>query len=122
MLVLFEQSREWDGRTGSVMGLVASHRSDDGWVPSGPHRAVVFSICSIDCWRNLGMGERITVQELIRSRVYQEVCDYNASGANRFCGLAFRGNGVIIIVDDRSITDPGITRQLQIESPLLPAP
>ena len=33
------------------------------------------------------LTERITVRDLIRSRVYQEVKDYNVAKKGRFCGL-----------------------------------
>jgi hypothetical protein len=33
------------------------------------------------------LTERITVREMIRNRVYQEVQDYNVKGSQRFCGL-----------------------------------
>jgi hypothetical protein len=81
--------------------------------------------------------ERITVRELIRSRVYQEVKDYNTRQPEYFRGLvqpteaeqtlngyrlkrrrqidweqqfelalqAFRGNGFILLVDDRQMDD-----------------
>jgi hypothetical protein len=81
--------------------------------------------------------ERITVRELIRSRVYQEVQDYNTQQPEYFRGLvqpteaeqtlngyrlkrrrqidweqqfelalqAFRGNGFILLVDDRQMDD-----------------
>ena len=83
------------------------------------------------------LTERITVRELIRSRVYQEVQEYNAARSGVFRGLvqpddaertaegfrlhkartinwerqfdlavkAFRGNGVIILVDGRQVED-----------------
>ena len=83
------------------------------------------------------LTERITIRELIRSRVYQEVRDYNARASGHFRGLvqptdaerelngyrlrpgrtidweaqferalkAFRGNGVLILVDDRQVGD-----------------
>jgi hypothetical protein len=83
------------------------------------------------------LTERVTVRELIRSRVYQEVQDYNVACAGVFHGLiqpseaeplrhgyrlrpghsidwerqyeqalkAFRGNGVIILVDDRQVEE-----------------
>ena len=82
------------------------------------------------------LDERITVRELIRSRVYQEVTEYNARMTEYFRGLvqptdaervlngyrvrerrrldwepqyekaiaAFRGNGFMILVDDRQVT------------------
>src|SRR6266516_1799388 len=83
------------------------------------------------------LTERITVRELIRSRVYQEVHEYDAGRSGSFRGLvqpehaertlngfrlqqgraidwerqydlalkAFRGNGVIILVDGRQLED-----------------
>lgn len=83
------------------------------------------------------LDERITVRELIRSRVYQEVADYNARMPEYFRGLvqpsdaervlngyrvrerrrldweaqfakavaAFRGNGFMLLVDDRQVTE-----------------
>ena len=83
------------------------------------------------------LTERITVRELIRSRVYQEVQEYNAARSGVFHGLvqpddaertaegfrlhkartinwerqfdlavkAFRGNGVIILVDGQQVED-----------------
>jgi hypothetical protein len=83
------------------------------------------------------LTERITVRELIRNRVYQEVRDYNATRSGTFRGLvqpedaertlngfrmrqgraidwerqldlaikAFRGNGVIILVDGCQVED-----------------
>jgi len=82
------------------------------------------------------LDERITVRELIRSRVYQEVTEYNARMPEYFRGLvqpsdaervlngyrvrehrrldweaqfakavaAFRGNGFMLLVDDRQVT------------------
>jgi hypothetical protein len=83
------------------------------------------------------LNERIDVRELIRSRVYQEVTEYNARRPEYFRGLvqpsdaervlngyrlrehrkldwkaqyeaavkAFQGNGFMILVDDRQLTD-----------------
>lgn len=83
------------------------------------------------------LDERITVRELIRSRVYQEVTEYNARMPEYFRGLvqptdaervlngyrvrerrrldweaqyenaiaAFRGNGFMILVDDRQVVE-----------------
>jgi len=83
------------------------------------------------------LDERITVRELIRSRVYQEVTEYNARMPEYFRGLvqptdaervlngyrvrerrrldweaqyekaiaAFQGNGFMILVDDRQVTE-----------------
>ena len=83
------------------------------------------------------LDERITVRELIRSRVYQEVTEYNARMPEYFRGLvqptdaervlngyrvrerrrldweaqyekaiaAFQGNGFMILVDDRQLTE-----------------
>lgn len=38
-------------------------------------------------WALEVLTERMSVRELIRSRVYQEVQDYNRSQPDRFCGL-----------------------------------
>jgi hypothetical protein len=83
------------------------------------------------------LDDQITVRELIRSRVYQEVTEYNARMPEYFRGLvqptdaervlngyrvrerrrldweaqykkavaAFRGNGFMILVDDRQVTE-----------------
>ena len=83
------------------------------------------------------LDERITVRELIRSRVYQEVTEYNARMPEYFRGLvqptdaeqvlngyrlrehrkldwqaqyykavkAYRGNGFLILVDHRQLTE-----------------
>jgi hypothetical protein len=83
------------------------------------------------------LTERITVRELIRSRVYQEVTEYNARQPEHFRGLvqptdaeqvlngyrlrqrrkidwqaqydkaitAFRGNGFLVLVEDRQLTE-----------------
>jgi hypothetical protein len=83
------------------------------------------------------LTERITVRELIRGRVYQEVQEFNASQSGLYRGLvqpadaervlngfrlrpgrkvdweqqlaqavrAFKGNGVIILVDDRQMEE-----------------
>ena len=75
------------------------------------------------------LTETITVEELIRSRVYQEVQDYNLRKTEKFRGLvdpstekttagrsvdwkaqfetacdAFRQNRVLILVDDRQVS------------------
>src|SRR6266508_3722258 len=84
------------------------------------------------------LNERVTAREIIRSRVYQEVSEYNARPVEVFRGLvqpaeaervlngyrmrerqqidweaqyekaleAFRGNGIILIVDDRQLEQP----------------
>ncbi|HVJ69015.1 MAG TPA: hypothetical protein VM510_13585 [Caulifigura sp.] len=72
------------------------------------------------------LTETITVEELIRGRVYQEVQDYNRTKSSKFRGLvdpaeernrrdidwkaqfetaceAFRNNRVLILVDDRQV-------------------
>ena len=75
------------------------------------------------------LTETVTVEELIRSRVYQEVQDYNLKKTEEFRGLvnpsaertssgrrdidwkaqfetaceAFRKNGVLILVDDQQV-------------------
>ena len=75
------------------------------------------------------LTETVTVEELIRSRVYQEVQDYNLKKTEKFCGLvdpsaerasssrrdidwkaqfetaceAFRNNRVLILVDDQQV-------------------
>lgn len=83
------------------------------------------------------LTERVTAREVIRSRVYQEVTEYNARQAGLFRGLvqprdaertregfrlrssrridwaeqyesalaAFAGNGFLLLVDDRQVTD-----------------
>jgi hypothetical protein len=83
------------------------------------------------------LSDRTTLRELIRSRVYQEVTEYNALLPSRFRGLvqpeqtertlkgerlapprkldwerqfdralkAFRGNGFLVLVDDRQVDD-----------------
>ena len=83
------------------------------------------------------LDERVTVRELIRSRVYQEVTEYNAKQPGYFRGLvqptdaeqtlngyrlrrarrldweaqyeralkAFESNGILLLVDDRQVTD-----------------
>jgi hypothetical protein len=85
------------------------------------------------------LDERMTVRELIRGRVYQEVTEYNAKASGRFHGLVqptdaerllngqgyqlrkgrridweaqlekalrvFQGNGYLLLVDDRQVTD-----------------
>lgn len=90
--------------------------------------------------------ERLTVRELIRRRVFQEVAEYNARTPEVFQGLvqprdaervlngyamrtarridpeaqtelalkAFAGNGFLVLVGDRQITDP----DEEIELPL----
>ncbi|MFE9421991.1 hypothetical protein ACFYNO_03395 [Kitasatospora sp. NPDC006697] len=82
--------------------------------------------------------ERLTVGELIRRRVFQEVAEFNARGARVFRGLvqptdaervlngfalreprridpeaqsrlaleAFAGNGFLVLVGERQVTDP----------------
>jgi hypothetical protein len=64
--------------------------------------------------------EQITVRELIRARVYQEVHDYNLDQPEYFQGLvqpsdaerqfelarrAFYSNGFILLVDDRQVDE-----------------
>ena len=83
------------------------------------------------------LTERVTARELIRSRVYQEVTEYNARAPGYFRGLvqpteaervlngsklrqgrkidweaqyekalkAFAGNGFLLLVDNRQVTD-----------------
>ncbi len=85
------------------------------------------------------LDERVTVRELIRGRVYQEVTEYNARASGHFRGLvqpteaevllngngyklregrridweaqyekavrAFQGNGFLLLVDDRQVTE-----------------
>jgi hypothetical protein len=94
------------------------------------------------------LTERITVRELIRSRVYQEVQEYNAARSGLFRGLvqpedgvqtvegyrvpkartinwerqfdlavkAFRGNGVIILVDGRQVEDLEEEIELRVDT------
>ena len=94
------------------------------------------------------LDERITVRELIRSRVYQEVTEYNARMPEYFRGLvqptdaervlngyrvrerrrldweaqyekaiaAFRGNGFMILVDDRQVTELDAVVELRHDS------
>ena len=85
------------------------------------------------------LDEQVTVRELIRGRVYQEVTEYNARASGHFRGLvqptdaerllngqgyrlrqgrridweaqfekalkAFQGNGFLLLVDDRQVTE-----------------
>ena len=92
------------------------------------------------------LTERITVRELIRSRVYQEVQEYNAARSGLFRGLvqpddaehtadgfrlrkartinwerqfdlavkAFRGNGVIILVDGQQVEE--LDQEIELRS------
>ena len=55
------------------------------------------------------LAERITVRELIRSRVYQEVQDYNRRQPERFGGLIEPGE------DERTLNGPRSTRPRQID-------
>jgi hypothetical protein len=84
------------------------------------------------------LTETVTVEELIRSRVYQEVQDYNLKKTEKFRGLvdpaadrtakgrdidwraqyetaceAFRQNRVLILVDDRQVERLDETIQLR---------
>jgi hypothetical protein len=90
------------------------------------------------------LTERVTVRELIRSRIYQEVTEYNASRARHVRGLvqpteaerllngnprrrrldweqqyeralqAFRKNGFLILVNDRQLED--LDEQIELRS------
>jgi len=95
------------------------------------------------------LTERITVRELIRSRVYQEVRDYNARPTDTYLGLvqpepaertlngygaqrrtrwiswerqyeqavkAFRGNGVIILIDGKQAEDLDEEIELRVDT------
>src|SRR6476619_3426902 len=85
------------------------------------------------------LTETITVEELIRSRVYQEVQDYNLKKSEKFRGLvdpaaeptrsgqrdidwkaqfetaceAFRQNRVLILVDDKQVQGLNQTIELR---------
>ncbi|MFD7548610.1 hypothetical protein ACFV0R_15950 [Streptomyces sp. NPDC059578] len=82
-----------------------------------------------DGGRGLDVAEdRLALRELIRRRVHQEVAEYHAGSGVRFRGLvrprevepgqrvdpgaqteralrAFEGNGLLVLVDDRQITE-----------------
>jgi hypothetical protein len=55
------------------------------------------------------LTERITVRELIRSRVYQEVQDYNRRQPERFRGLIEPGD------EEQALNEPKKTRPRQID-------
>lgn len=55
------------------------------------------------------LTERITVRELIRGRVYQEVQDYNRRQPERFQGL------IEPVDDERALNGPKSTRPRQID-------
>ncbi len=93
------------------------------------------------------LTETISVEELIRGRVYQEVQDYNRDGAAKFRGLvdpapqdgaavrreidwksqfevaceAFRQNRVLILVDDRQVERLDQAIELRPATPDRPA-
>jgi hypothetical protein len=99
----------------------------DEWTPGGVAREWALDL----------LTERVTTRELIRSRVYQEVLEYNAGTSRTYRGLvqpteaeqvlngfrvregvridwetqfakaldAFQRNGIIVIADDRQLTD-----------------
>jgi hypothetical protein len=94
------------------------------------------------------LDERVSVRELIRSRVYQEVTEYNARMPEYYRGLvqptdaervlngyrvrerrkldweaqyqkaiqAFRGNGFMILVDDRQVVELDAQVELRHDS------
>jgi hypothetical protein len=99
----------------------------DEWTPGGTTHEWALDL----------LTERVTARELIRSRVYQEVSEYNARTPGYFRGLvqpteaervlngfriregrkidweaqfqkalaSFQGNGFLLLVDDRQLTD-----------------
>jgi hypothetical protein len=99
----------------------------DEWTPGGARNE----------WALELLTEKVTAREIIRSRVYQEVTEYNARATGTFQGLgqptdaervlngfrvregrkidweaqlerairAFQSNGIILLVDDRQLTE-----------------
>jgi hypothetical protein len=64
------------------------------------------------------LTERITVRELIRSRVYQEVQDYNLRQPERFCGLIQPEPNESALNGPRSLAPRQINWQRQLERAL----
>ncbi|MFF7867098.1 hypothetical protein ACFZCT_11625 [Streptomyces qaidamensis] len=71
--------------------------------------------------------ERLTVRELIRRRVFQEVAEYNARTPRRIepetqtalAERAFAGNGFLVLVGDRQVIDPDEEIELTLGTEVL---